>query len=187
MVANSTLPTDCLDPGLNPAQSRGWALEAGFSEAGLVALPHGADARDAERYEGWVEGGNAGAMRYLERRDETGELLRARVGTPFPWARSAIVCFAGYRSGEPLSTEPADAGAGWIARYAWTSRVDGEGRRRPSDYHKVLKKRLKALEARIRRRGRGSLRLEGMWIRGRWWSGRWLWRRGWAGRERILA
>jgi epoxyqueuosine reductase len=41
-------------------------------------------------------------------------------------------------------------GAGWIARYAWSSRKDAEGRRRPSDYHKVLKKRLEALEVRIR-------------------------------------
>ena len=84
-------------------------------------------------------------MRYLERRDEDGQLLRARVAIPFPWARSAMVCFAGYHSAQPLSTEPAEAGAGWIARYAWTSRVDARGARRPSDYHKVLKKRLEAL------------------------------------------
>jgi epoxyqueuosine reductase len=46
----------------------------------------------------------------------------------------------------------ADAGAGWIARYAWTSRTDADGKRRASDYHKVLLKRLKALEARLRER-----------------------------------
>jgi len=34
-----------LNPGLNSAHVRGWALDAGFAEAGLVALPHGADAR----------------------------------------------------------------------------------------------------------------------------------------------
>jgi len=89
-------------------------------------------------------------MSYLERRNENGQLLRAQVATPFPWARSAIVCFAGYHSDRPLSIQPAGAGAGWIARYAWSSRKDAEGRRRPSDYHKVLKKRLEALEARIR-------------------------------------
>jgi epoxyqueuosine reductase len=89
-------------------------------------------------------------MRYLERRSEDGRLLRSRAAIPFPWARSAVVCFAGYNSGEPLSTEPTEAGAGWIARYAWSSRKDVEGRRRPSDYHKVLKKRLESLETRIR-------------------------------------
>jgi epoxyqueuosine reductase len=139
-----------LNPGLNSAHVRGWALDAGFAEAGLVALPHGADARDAERFEEWAAAGRAGTMSYLERRNENGQLLRAQVATPFPWARSAIVCFAGYHSDRPLSIQPAGAGAGWIARYAWSSRKDAEGRRRPSDYHKVLKKRLEALEARIR-------------------------------------
>jgi ferredoxin len=48
---------------------------------------------------------------------------------------------------------PAVEGAGWIARYAWSSRVDAQGVRRPSDYHKVLLKRIKALEARLREFG----------------------------------
>jgi epoxyqueuosine reductase len=34
-----------------------------------------------------------------------------------------------------------------VARYAWSSRVDDKGVRRPSDYHKVLLKRLKVLDA----------------------------------------
>ena len=150
-MSNSfTTPADGPSPSLNLVQARSWALEAGFTEAGLVALPHAADARDADRFEEWVSAGKAGTMRYLERRGEGGQLLRARVATPFPWARSAIVCFAGYHSPQPLSTEPAEAGAGWIARYAWTSRNGPKEHRRPSDYHKVLKKRLEALEARIR-------------------------------------
>src|SRR5208337_484153 len=41
------------------------------------------------------------------------------------------------------------AGAGWIARYAWSSRADEGGSRRPSDYHKVLLKRLRAMGARL--------------------------------------
>jgi epoxyqueuosine reductase len=134
---------------------RAWALEAGFAEAGLVALPHAAEARDADRYEEWVRAGHAGTMHYLERTDESGELVRARVGIPFPWARSAVVCFASYNSAQPRSTEPAGEGAAWIARYAWSSRVEagregGGGARRPSDYHKVLRKRLRALEGRLR-------------------------------------
>ena len=126
------------------------ALEAGFAEAGLIDLPHAEEARDAARFEAWVSAGRAGTMRYLERRAEDGEFLRARVGATFPWARSALVCFALYDRAQPLSIEPADADAGWIARYAWTSRRDEHGMRRPSDYHKVLLKRLKAVDARLR-------------------------------------
>jgi epoxyqueuosine reductase len=88
-------------------------------------------------------------MGYLQRTDEGGRLIRTRAAVPFPWARSAVVCLANYNSAQPHSTEPADAGAGWIARYAWSSRTDPNGERRPSDYHKVLLKRMKALEARL--------------------------------------
>jgi epoxyqueuosine reductase len=107
------------------------------------------EARDSQRFEDWVQAGRAGAMRYLERRSETGELVRARVAVPFAWAQSAIACFARYDSDLPRSIVPADAGAGWIARYAWSSKRDASGQRRHSDYHKVLLKRLKALEAHL--------------------------------------
>jgi epoxyqueuosine reductase len=147
---SSTSIVEGQEPRLSPAEARVWALEAGFAEAGLVALPHAGDARDAARFEEWVQAGRAGTMHYLERRAEDGQLLRTRVANPFPWARSAIVCFAGYHSARPRSTEPAGKGAGWIARYAWSSRKDAGGRQRASDYHKVLLKRLRALEQRLR-------------------------------------
>jgi epoxyqueuosine reductase len=135
---------------LTREQARALALETGFAEAGLVALPYADEARDAARFEEWVRAGYAGTMRYLARSTEGGQLVRARVAIPFPWARTAIVCFAGYESAQPHSTEPAANGVGWIARYAWSGRTDANGVRRPSDYHKVLKKRLTALEARLR-------------------------------------
>jgi epoxyqueuosine reductase len=73
------------------------------------------------------------------------------VGVPFPWARSALVCFASYLfPDEPLSTKTQDPRIGWIARYAWSSRKDAKGERRASDYHKVLLKRLRDVEARLR-------------------------------------
>jgi epoxyqueuosine reductase len=128
---------------------RASALEAGFSEAGLVALPHAEEERDAARFAEWVAAGSTGNMHYLERRGEDGQLVRARVANPFPWARSALVCFASYHSAQPRSTDPAAANAGWIARYAWSSRTDAGGQRRPSDYHKVLLKRIRALETRL--------------------------------------
>jgi epoxyqueuosine reductase len=125
------------------------ALEAGFTEAGVVELPHAAETRDASRFAQWIRAGSAGTMKYLSRTGEDEQLMRGRVGIPFPWARSAVVCFANYHAAGGLSTEKADTGAGWIARYAWTSRVDAAGMRRPSDYHKVLLKRLRALETRL--------------------------------------
>ncbi len=137
------------NPTLKGAQARSWALEAGFTESGLVPLPYGSSERDAGRFEEWIAAGTAGTMRYLERRNNSGELLRARVHTPFPWARSAVVCFATYNSSRVRSIDGAPEGAGWIARYAWSSRKDTAGRQAPSDYHKVLKKRLKALEQRL--------------------------------------
>jgi epoxyqueuosine reductase len=136
--------------GLSRELVRTLALQAEFTEAGLVALPYANQDRDATRFEEWVRAGRAGTMRYLERRDESGLLLRARIETPFPWARSAVVCFANYNSPQPRSTEPAAEGLGWIARYAWSSKVDEEGNRRPTDYHKVLLKRMKTLELRLR-------------------------------------
>ena len=128
------------------------AQECGFTAAGLVALPYVEEFRDADRFTEWVGAGHAGTMQYLQRVNESGELVRARVATAFPWARSAIVCFANYHCEMPLSTERQDPRSGWIARYAWSSRVGADGTRRPSDYHKVLLKRVKMLDARLRER-----------------------------------
>jgi epoxyqueuosine reductase len=88
-------------------------------------------------------------MQYLKRANQQGELVRARVETPFPWARSAIVCLANYNSAQPRSTDPAPHDAAWIARYAWSSRIDPQRGCVPSDYHKVLLKRMKAFEAKL--------------------------------------
>jgi epoxyqueuosine reductase len=129
--------------------TRRLALESGFTEAGLVALPHVHEDRDAGRFAEWIRAGRAGTMRYLERVTEDGSLVREKVRIPFAWAQSAIVCFANYNSPAPRSTEPVDKGSGWIARYAWSSRTDAEGVQRPSDYHRVLKKRLDLLESKI--------------------------------------
>ena len=63
-----------------------------------------------------------------------------------------MLCAVNYRSEGPLSTEPADGGAGWIGRYAWSGREradDGESGLEATDYHEVLLGRLRALEAEI--------------------------------------
>ena len=126
------------------------ALAAGFTEAGLVAIPYAAEPRDGGRFAAWVRAGRSGTMRYLKRTGEDGRLTRESVRIPFPWARSALVCFASYLSpSAPLSTKTQERGSAWIARYAWSSRKNEKGERRPSDYHKVLLKRLRAVEARL--------------------------------------
>ncbi len=113
--------------GLTLERARALARDVGFDEAGLVALPHGDEARDAARFEEWIAAGRAGTMDYLKRASDEGALLRARIHAPFPWARSAIACFAVYNAAQPRSIDPAPREAGWIARYAWSSRVDERG------------------------------------------------------------
>jgi epoxyqueuosine reductase len=123
------------------------AREAGFSTAGIAAVPAPGSAEDEaerDRFAEWVDAGRAGEMDYLKRRDDTGALLRSSVRVALPWARSVIVCVANYNSQEPRSIDPAPADAGWIARYAWSSKGD-----RPSDYHKVLLRRLERLRDRL--------------------------------------
>ena len=60
--------------GLTAGLARAFAFEAGFSEAGLVALPYEGAARDATRFEAWVQEGRAGTMDYLARTGEGGQL-----------------------------------------------------------------------------------------------------------------
>ncbi len=148
------------------------AVEAGFDTAG-VAPVHGAKTGpgrvDAGRFADWVDAGRAGEMEYLKRRNEQGVLLRSGVEVAIPWARSVIVCAVNYNGDGPLSIGPAEKGAGWIARYAWSGRTaepaDGNGGgadcvapavgeqgMAPSDYHDVLLCRLRRVEAALQER-----------------------------------
>jgi epoxyqueuosine reductase len=90
-------------------------------------------------------------MQYLKRRDEAGQLLRSSARIAMPWARSVVVCALNYNlSGQsgaaPRSIDPADTGAAWIAKYAWTG--DSEGK--PVDYHADMLRRLRIVEAELR-------------------------------------
>jgi epoxyqueuosine reductase len=126
------------------------AREAGFTAAGIAAIP-APDAPESReerrRFEDWIASGAAGEMDYLKRRNESGDLVRSSVRAAFPWARSVIVCVANYNADEPRSIDPAPEGAGWIARYAWSGSHSEAGPMRPTDYHKVLLRRLDALNA----------------------------------------
>lgn len=137
------------------------ALEAGFDAGGIAAVPVPGSPEDYDelRHFGpWLDAGRAGEMEYLKRRDDAGRALRSSLRIALPWARSAIVCAMNYNSAAPRSIDPVGADKGWIARYAWTgqprfSRGDDEdtdGDLRPSDYHKVVLRRLHDLEDRLR-------------------------------------
>ena len=76
-----------------------------------------------------------------------------------PWARSVLVCGVNYNAEAPRSIDPAPAGAGWIARYAWSGQGgaamgpgDAEGFAAGSDYHEELLPRLKTLAKRMEQR-----------------------------------
>ncbi len=132
------------------------AREAGFSTAGIAPVPAPEEAvyPELDKFEPWIDGGYAGEMEYLKRRDQESRLLRSSLRIPFPWARSVIVCAANYQADAARSIDPAAAGTGWIARYAWTGfepeasnpQAAIPGSAPPSDYHTVLLARLKRLE-----------------------------------------
>lgn len=128
------------------------ALSAGFSGAGIAAVPRPGsenDRHDRQEFAAWIEQSRAGEMEYLKRRDDAGELVRSSLNIAVPWAKSVIVCVANYHSAQPLSIDPAPEGSGWMARYAWTGQGNGD-ELVPSDYHKILLKRLERLDAALK-------------------------------------
>jgi epoxyqueuosine reductase len=128
------------------------ARDAGVPAAGVVAIPEASAPEGFEerhRFEEWIASGAAGEMEYLKRRNESGELVRSSVRAAFPWAHSVIVCVANYNSAAPHSTDSAPPDSGWIARYAQSGAQTDSGSMRPTDYHKVLLRRLEAIDARL--------------------------------------
>lgn len=126
------------------------AVKAGFSTAGVAAVPESGsldDQKERRNFAEWIEQGNAGEMEYLKRRNDEGELVRSSLRVAVPWVKSVIVCVTNYNTSQPLSIDPAPEGTGWMARYAWTGQQGDDGSLAPSDYHKVLLKRLERLDA----------------------------------------
>jgi epoxyqueuosine reductase len=112
------------------------AEEAGFDLCGVAPA---ADARELQHFPAWIAAGHAGEMKYLEARDDRGDLKRSSLSRVAPWARSVVVCAINYNTAQPYSTQVHDANRGWISRYAW-----GE------DYHDAVLHRLKQVEATLR-------------------------------------
>jgi epoxyqueuosine reductase len=127
------------------------ALAEGFEVCGVADAPGSeepAGESTAARFTTWVDVGRAGDMEYLKRRDAGGELLRRSARVAMPWARSVMVCGFHYDLGGPGSLAAADAGAGWIGRYAWLGTEAGGA----VDYHDELLRRLRGVEADLRSR-----------------------------------
>ncbi len=112
------------------------ALGEGFDLAGIAGV---ADTPEHRFFPEWLSAGYGGEMRYLEARNQAGELKRASLANAAPWARSVVVCALNYNSDAPYSTHAGSTSQGWISRYAWTER----------DYHDALLQRLRSLEAKL--------------------------------------
>jgi epoxyqueuosine reductase len=109
------------------------AADAGFELCGITPV---CEFPELARFPEWIAEGHAGEMKYLESRNEAGELRRASVKSMFPWARSVIVCAINYNTAHPYSTQINTPGHGWISRYAWSR----------EDYHDSVLRRLREVE-----------------------------------------
>jgi epoxyqueuosine reductase len=116
------------------------AREAGFELCGIAAVREFGELRV---FPSWIAEGRHGEMKYMEARNEAGELKRERLANAAPWARSVIACAINYNTAEAYSTQvdaSESAGTGWISRYAWSR----------EDYHDAVMRRLRAVEGRLR-------------------------------------
>ena len=113
------------------------AERAGFDVSGIAPAE---GVRELDYFPTWISAGHAGEMKYLEARDESGELKRASLSRVAPWARSVIVCAINYNTDHPYSTEVHASDRGWISRYAWSR----------EDYHDAVLRRLKQVEDALR-------------------------------------
>lgn len=113
------------------------AREAGFDLCGVAPV---GEFGELEAFPGWIAQGRHGEMKYMEARDETGNLKRAALARVAPWARSVIVCAVNYNTAQPYSTQTEDANRGWISRYAWSR----------EDYHDAVMRSLRKVESGLR-------------------------------------
>ncbi len=124
------------------------ARAAGFDLVGIASVPD-SDSAEADvgrrRFAEWIAAGHSGEMQWLRRADENGEMLRGDLLRAIPWARSVVVCAVNYNADAPRSVDPSDAGAGWIARYAWSGR-EAVAEAGGADYHDVLLPKLRLVE-----------------------------------------
>lgn len=122
---------------LAPEQIKSIATTAGFDLCGIAPVQ---DFPELARFPQWIAEGRAGEMKYLESRNEAGQLRRASLKSAFPWARSVVVCAVNYNTAHPYSTQVHDDTRGWISRYAWSR----------EDYHDSVLRRLRDVESKLK-------------------------------------
>ena len=123
------------------------AREAGFDLAGIAPVR---EFSELQHFPQWIAAGHAGEMKYMEARNEAGQLKRASLRSVAPWARSVVVCAINYNTAQPYSTQSNDPRRGWISRYAWSR----------EDYHDAVMQRLRQVEARMRQANRQGAKNE---------------------------
>jgi epoxyqueuosine reductase len=121
-----------------PTRIKQCARDAGFDLCGIAPL---GDFAELHVFPVWIADGKHGEMKYMEGRDECGELKRASLARVAPWARSVIVCAINYNTAHPYSNQAQveDASRGWISRYAWSR----------EDYHNAVLRRLRQVEDKL--------------------------------------
>ena len=122
-----------------PIRIKQCARDAGFDLCGIAPVQNFAE---LQAFPAWIADDRHGEMKYMEARDEAGELKRASLARVAPWARSVIVCAINYNTAHPYSTQgqSENASRGWISRYAWAQ----------EDYHNALMRRLQQVEDELR-------------------------------------
>jgi len=117
---------------LSSAHVKARAVELGFD---LCGIARAADVAELHRLSEWLARGCGGRMTYLNRSAR----VRADIRRWLPSARSVVVVANLYNTGHAHHVETADPARARIARYAWGD-----------DYHDVMGRRLRDLEAWMR-------------------------------------
>ena len=76
-------------PGKLTSTVKRAAEDAGFELCGIAPTGH---APERDHFPAWIAAGHAGEMKYMEARDQRGDLKRASLARVAPWARSVVVC-----------------------------------------------------------------------------------------------
>ncbi len=132
-----------------PTRIKQSARNAGFDLCGIAPVR---DFAELHVFPAWIADKKHGEMKYMEARDETGELKRASLARVAPWARSVIVCAINYNTAHPYSNHVQTQATtrGWISRYAWAR----------EDYHDAVLRRLRQVEDELR----GLVEATGYWV-----------------------
>src|ERR1700690_3210322 len=89
-----------------PTRIKEVARRTGFDLCGIAPIR---DFGELQVFPAWIADEKHGDMKYMEARDEAGDLKRASLGRVAPWARSVIVCAINYNTAHPYSTHTGDS------------------------------------------------------------------------------